>query len=251
MPQRLSAIKAETPGGGGAFRLQHTTLGIFLVDQPTHRISVGSDKRDHRPLRAREGWIMAAGSEGVCRYDDDHAFLMVEIPDRLMQEVGAAKGFAPQFGAFDPVLVEMALAAPALEAKSLLFRETMERALVAQVAEVISPVGPEMAKLDDPRLRRAAMQIADRLSEDLSLELLANEAGMSAFHFSRAFKAATGQSPLQYVITARMAQAQTLLRTTGLPVAEVAYRVGYEDVSRFGQHFKRHAGATPAAWRKG
>jgi AraC family transcriptional regulator len=249
MTTRLSAQKAETPGGGGAFRLRQATLGLFLVDQPTHRIAIGSDKRDHRPLMAREGWIMAAGTEGFCRYDDDHAFLMVEIPDLLMQELGVKKDFAPQMGAFDPVLVEMALAAPLLETKTALFRETMERALVAQIAETVAPVTPVAAQLDDPRLRRAVAEIEDRLAEDISLEELANAAGLSAFHFARAFKAATGQSPLQYVIALRMTRAQVLLRSSQLPVAEIAYRVGYEDVSRFGQHFKRHTGATPGAFR--
>jgi AraC family transcriptional regulator len=81
------------------------------------------------------------------------------------------------------------------------------------------------------------------------LEDLANAAGLSAFHFARAFRAATGQSPLQYVIALRMTRAQVLLRSSQLPVAEIAYRVGYEDVSRFGQHFKRHTGATPGAFR--
>jgi AraC family transcriptional regulator len=46
-----------------------------------------------------------------------------------------------------------------------------------------------------------------------------------------------------------MERAQILLKTTRLPVAEVAARVGYDYVSRFGRHFRRHAGVTPAAFR--
>ncbi|MEM7498500.1 MAG: helix-turn-helix domain-containing protein [Pseudomonadota bacterium] len=45
--------------------------------------------------------------------------------------------------------------------------------------------------------------------------------------------------------------AQLLLRTTALPVAEIAWRAGYQEVSRFGRHFKRHAGITPSAFRAG
>jgi AraC family transcriptional regulator len=173
----------------------------------------------------------------------------VEVPDRLLQEVGADSDFAPRFGAFDPVLVEMAIAAPTLETRSVLFRETMERALAAQIAEAVGRASTEVAKLDDLRLRRVVAQIADRLSDNLSLEQLAGEAGMSPFHFSRAFKAAVGKSPLQYIIGTRVAQAQTLLKTTRMPVAEVAFRVGYADVSRFGQHFRRQTGTTPGAFR--
>jgi AraC family transcriptional regulator len=108
-----------------------------------------------------------------------------------------------------------------------------------------------VAALDDPRLRRAAAWIADHLAEDIALDALAAEAAMSPFHFARAFKAATGTSPLQYVIRARIEMAQAMLRSSTLSVAEIAHCVGYDDLSRFGQHFKRQVGATPAAWRAG
>jgi AraC family transcriptional regulator len=105
--------------------------------------------------------------------------------------------------------------------------------------------------IDDARLRRAVDWIHDHLADDLSLEGMAGVAAMSPAHFARAFKAAMGASPLQYVIGARQEMAQVLLRTTGLSVAEIAFRVGYNDVSRFGQHFRRRAGTTPKAFRDG
>lgn len=247
----LKTVKAATPAGGGAFQLPEATLGVFLVDQPTHSLALGTDRRSHRPLKAREGWIMAAGSEGVCRYDAPHEFLTVAVPDQLMREMSAPRNFAPQVGALSPMVVEMALGAPTFFAQGTLFRETMERALVAQIVRTVAPIAVEVAALDDPRLRRAASFIADHLDGDISLKTLALEAAMSPFHFSRAFKAATGSSPLQYVIRTRIETAQALLKSTTLPVAEIAHRVGYEDLSRFGQHFKRQTGATPAAFRCG
>ncbi|MBL9153109.1 MAG: helix-turn-helix domain-containing protein [Verrucomicrobiales bacterium] len=48
----------------------------------------------------------------------------------------------------------------------------------------------------------------------------------------------------------RLEKAAELLRTTRLPVARIAKRVGYRDVSRFGRHFKRRHGRTPAAYRR-
>ena len=103
--------------------------------------------------------------------------------------------------------------------------------------------------MDDSRLARAVAFIQDHLSQDLTLDGMAEQAGMSPFHFSKAFKAATGQSPLQYVISARIDLAKVLLKTTDLTVAEIAYRTGYGDLSRFGQHFKKRVGATPKAFR--
>ncbi|MGL4239043.1 helix-turn-helix domain-containing protein [Tabrizicola sp.] len=250
----MSGVKAQiaaTPAGGGAFRLDQATLGIFLVDQPTHRLAIGSDRRDHRPLKAREGWIMPAGSEGLCRYDAPLEFLTVAIPDRLMTEMGGTAGFAPQVGALSALTVELAMKAPDFASQGTLFRETMERALVAQIVQTLAPEASETQALDDPRLRRAVAYITDHLAEDISLETLAHEAAMSSFHFARAFKAATGTSPLQYVIRARIETAKALLKSPALPVAEVAWRVGYGDLSRFGQHFKRHTGVTPGTYRAG
>jgi len=247
----LTARKATTPAGGGAFRLPQTAVGIFLVDQPTHRLALGSDRREHRPLKAREGWILPAGSEGICRYDAPHEFLLVDIPDRLLAEIGARGCFAPQVGALGPLVVELAMNAPMLAAQGTLYRETMERALVVQVAQTVALPSADVAPLDDPRLRRAVAFVKDHLAEDISLEAMAGEAAMSAFHFARSFKTALGASPLQYVIRARIETAKVLLKTTALPIAEVAARVGYDDISRFGQHFKRQVGATPGAYRAG
>jgi AraC family transcriptional regulator len=125
----------------------------------------------------------------------------------------------------------------------------MERAFVAQVVRQTLPAAP--AGLDDRRLQRAVDRIMGHLGDDLSLEDLSATAGMSPFHFARAFKTATGESPLQYVIRRRIEAAQAMLKGSRLAVAEIAHRVGYDDLSRFGQHFKRQVGATPGAFRAG
>lgn len=91
--------------------------------------------------------------------------------------------------------------------------------------------------------------IRTHLADDLALASMAGVAAMSASHASRAFRAATGSSPLQFVIAERLEAAPVLRRTTALPVAEVAHRVGYADAPRFGRRFKRRFGTTPAAAR--
>ncbi|MGL4239044.1 helix-turn-helix domain-containing protein [Tabrizicola sp.] len=103
--------------------------------------------------------------------------------------------------------------------------------------------------MDDRRIRLAVEFINDYLAEDISLIEPAEEAAMSAFNFARAFKAATGQSPLQYVIGARIDLAKLLLRTMRLSLSLIALHIGYNDVSRFGQHFRTRVGVTPAAFR--
>ena len=101
------------------------------------------------------------------------------------------------------------------------------------------------------RLKRVQDAIAARLAEPLSLEALAAIAGMSPFHFARAFKTKTGCPPHRYVVVQRVERAKVLLRTTGLPITEIAVRVGWENPSKFAAQFKAMVGMTPGAWRAG
>jgi AraC family transcriptional regulator len=149
------------------------------------------------------------------------------------------------------VLLALILNADLPGAGDTLYREMMERAVAARFARVVHSPVYSAETVGDVRLRRALAYIHDRLGEDLSLSEMASQAAMSASQFARAFKAATGLSPLQYVIEQRLQQASVLLRTTRLTVAQICHRVSYGDVSRFGQHFKRHFGVTPAAARGG
>ena len=251
-PVRAQAL--ETPAGGGAFNLPKLSVGVFLTDQPGHEIAVGSDKLAHTPLAKDQGFILPAGASGLCHYDNDHTYLSVELDEGLLREVGLERPdtISPQFGAFDPLTLQLARSAlDVSDAPSALYRETMHRALAAHLAQNVQSMPDDAVALDDARLRRAVAYIHDHLADDISLEVLAGEAAMSAFHFARAFKATLNVSPLQYVIGERMRVAGVLLKTTALPVAEIALRVGYEDTSRFGKHFKRAFGSTPAQHRAG
>lgn len=198
-----------------------------------------------------QGWIFSRETEGVCEYDSELSLVTVSIDDKLLHEAGATNISAVrQVGNLDNLLVQLALSAEKFNAGEKIYRETMIRALAAQIATTITPPVTQLSKLDDQRLRRAIEHIHARLGEDLSLENLSIEAGMSSFHFARSFKAATGTSPLQYVILTRMKTAQTLLASTKLSITEIAHRVGYEDVSRFIQHFRLRIGVSPGEIRK-
>jgi AraC family transcriptional regulator len=249
----VTAAKLDAPAGGGGFSLPDLAIGIFLCDQPEHRIALGADRTKAVPLKAGEGWVLPAGSEGVCSFETEHQFVVANIPSAFLAEAGfRAESVRPHFGAIDPLVSMLATQAAHFDAGSgRLYRDTLNRALVAQLVQTAQPTDAVAAQTDDQRIRRALVYMRDHLADDIALADLAREAAMSEFHFARAFKAALGASPLQQLIAERIDAAKVLLTTTRLPVAEIAHRVGYEDVSRFGQHFKRATGATPAAFRAG
>ena len=161
----------------------------------------------------------------------------------------------------DPLIEQIARAIraemldPAPAGKMLI--ETLTSALGVQVlrqhsnleaAAVSLPAA--RGALDPRRLRRVTDFIDTHLGRDLTIETLANEACLSPFHFARAFKAATGVAPHAYLTQRRIEQAKSWI-VEGLPLAEIAYRLGFSSQAYFTKWFKRLVGATPGAYRSG
>ena len=86
-----------------------------------------------------------------------------------------------------------------------------------------------------------------RLADSLTLEELADVAGLSPFHFARQFKAATGHPPHDYHIRLRVDRAQELIRHHGREwtMAVIAQETGFADQSHMARHFKRVLGVSP------
>ena len=100
------------------------------------------------------------------------------------------------------------------------------------------------------RLRKVRDLMVNHLEDEFSLIRLAREAGMSEFHFSRAFKRTTGFKPSQYFINLRMERARRLLRETNRSVIEIGLNVGYTSPSHFTRTFHREVGISPSRYRR-
>jgi AraC-like DNA-binding protein len=101
-----------------------------------------------------------------------------------------------------------------------------------------------------PHLRRARDLIDNRYADDLDLEIIAQRAGVSKYHFIRSFSAAYGQTPAQYLAHRRIERAQDLLRATNLTVTEVCMLVGYTSLGSFSAKFRSLVGETPSAFQE-
>ncbi|SOE00564.1 GlxA family transcriptional regulator [Caenispirillum bisanense] len=101
------------------------------------------------------------------------------------------------------------------------------------------------------RLEALVAWIADHLDGDLSVEALADQAGMSPRTLARQFTRDFGQSPGRYVAAARLDEARRLLLDApDLPLATVAARVGLETAEGLRQAFQRSLGVAPEAFRR-
>ncbi len=105
------------------------------------------------------------------------------------------------------------------------------------------------SKLDDAILTMILKYIDANLSEDLTLDKLAELAGVLTHQFARAFKNRVGDSPHHYVLLRRLNAARNLLTGTDHAIADIAYESGFSSQSHLTTSFKREFGVTPAQLR--
>jgi transcriptional regulator GlxA family with amidase domain len=90
----------------------------------------------------------------------------------------------------------------------------------------------------------------ERLDEPLDVAALSRHARISPRTFARRFRAETGTTPLQWLLSQRVLEARRLLEATDLPVDEVAWRVGFGTAASLRDHFRRATATTPTAYRR-
>ena len=174
----------------------------------------------------------------------------------LLPELGAAaSGFEFLYGLQDPLLSQIVTTlAEEIEGGfgDRILTESLGTALCIGIARRFVgrlPLPTSNKGLSRERLRRVRDYIEAHLDEDLSLTVLAGEACLSPYHFSRSFKEAAGVGPQRYVIQRRLERAKTLLRRTNQPLALIALEAGFADQSHLASIFRREMGVTPGRYR--
>jgi AraC family transcriptional regulator len=84
----------------------------------------------------------------------------------------------------------------------------------------------------------------------LSLARIAKAAGVSVSRLNNEFKQCTKLAPHQYVLSARVRRANTLLTTTNVPLAEIAFQCGFSNQQHMTRMVRRLAGRTPGSIRR-
>jgi AraC-like DNA-binding protein len=104
--------------------------------------------------------------------------------------------------------------------------------------------------LDRRRLSRVVDYIEANLEGDLTVDRLAGIACLSRFHFSRAFKAAVGQPPHQYVSAKRLERAKALLTRGDRSLIDIALTLCFSCQANFTRAFRQATGLTPGQYRR-
>jgi AraC family transcriptional regulator len=114
----------------------------------------------------------------------------------------------------------------------------------------IPPATTPDAQLGSLPLAEFLAFIDSRLGTALPLDELARRTRLSRSAFTRAFRTATGISPHRYLTERRLAEAQRLLRTTGLPIAFIAQETGFSSQAHLTTIFRVEMNCTPAEYRR-
>jgi AraC family transcriptional regulator len=137
---------------------------------------------------------------------------------------------------------------------SRLVLDTLLHSLIVRLVSECSTLAEASAlaphSISPRRLRRVLDFIDSNLGTDLELEDLASVAGSSRFHFSRAFREATGFPPYRYLIHRRIDAAKTLLLQDALSITEIAEQCGFNSQSQFAVMFRRVFGTSPGRFRR-
>ena len=104
--------------------------------------------------------------------------------------------------------------------------------------------------LADPAVSRALSIIHNRYAEDLEVEQLAREAGVSRTVLGERFVELIGEPPMRYCARWRMRMAANMLRDGRENTANIAFAVGFNSEAAFNRAFKREFGEPPATWRR-
>jgi len=120
---------------------------------------------------------------------------------------------------------------------------------IAEGARLPAPAVRVRGGLPPGAIRRVRRYIETHLDEKVSIEALAGVAGLSIFHFARAFKQSQRVTPHEYVIQCRIRRAMELLARTDLALSRVAVEAGFSDQSHCARRFRERVGICPRDYR--
>ncbi|MEC5127749.1 AraC family transcriptional regulator [Verrucomicrobiales bacterium BCK34] len=99
-------------------------------------------------------------------------------------------------------------------------------------------------------LQKAIEYIDNHFTSEVTAAKLADLAGLSVPHFNRLFRRVLRLSPMEYVLSLRIQEAQRLLATTPSTMSEIGAATGFYDQSHFTKRFRKITGMTPLAYRR-
>jgi AraC family transcriptional regulator len=240
-------IRILLPGEEAGLHVAHSNAGSrsAIAYLSGHHLSIVPAGRPHSIWCERQSDLVALSLDPAF-FQRKAAEALVSSPPALLERHGAA----------DPFLREMGHMLRAEFQRRRIPGSTFLQFLAGVIAvhlaknhSVATPPHLDRVWLPPHKLNRVQAFVKEHFAEPIKVEHMAAQIGMSAFHFSRMFKRATGRTPYLCIIMQRIERAKELLSDTDVPLAEVAARVGFQTQSHFTSVFRKFAGVTPQVFR--
>jgi len=256
------SLAAERPWSAELPPLQHDCL-VYCVNGPVHieRRIDGMSGIEQAVLRPRMFSLIPSGRSSAWSINGRPEIILLYLHRQLREQIRAVHGrqgeLAPRLAQFDPLLEQLCVALlgslrePRLAPYADQLAQTAMLHLVTHHA--VLPLtedrtGDEVAAVDG--VLRAIEYMRACLAEPLTVQRLAQVAGISTAGFIRVFRLRTGFTPYQYLLRERIARARQLLIATRATVSEIALQTGFSTPSHFANAFQRQVGTTPTAYRR-
>ena len=262
----ISVYEWKSAGRVGSGVLEQDVIGMRLTG--TVRLAQVRDGKTYSALIGPGNiGIHPRGMPSEWAWDGPGAIMLMRVPPALLQQAAetSLRGALPTtalvncFSTRDPFLERIvALFLAEIERSPHPAQAYVSQALSSALALHLvhrfncQHAAPERAPrgLNPRSLQRVKDFIDAHLHEEIDLQMLANVANVSRFHFARQFRHSTGSSAIAYLERMRMQRAQALIRHGRLPLAQVAALVGYADQSYFTRRFRLMLGVTPARYAR-
>lgn len=207
-------------------------------------------------------WFCPAGESFTHRVQAPSGFALVTLePEKVLRVLGEGeqRELRRAYSVDCPQLTHLvrALSAEAERGgpSGAMFVDALATALAVQVVGTFGvKAAPALAarggKLSRGALQRVLALVDAELGEGLTVERMADAAGLSAAHFARAFSRSLGVAPHQYVLRRRLERARQALEARDADILNVARRLGFSDQAHLTRLFKREFGVTPGQYMR-
>jgi AraC family transcriptional regulator len=251
-------IQTQPAHDTGEHSHQMHILTMVTSSTPIHQII---DGRSQQNLVGKNNlFLLPAGASHHCNWQRDIEFVFIGIDPQLLVRVGQDVidpdriELVPHFATIEDPLLQGILLTLKQEMmtgglSSQLFVDQLKTTLGMHLLRSYGAHKVQLPASNDGlpkyKLNRTIDYIEAHLDQNLELEDLAQQAGVSQFYFSRLFKQSLGITPHQYVIRRRVERARHLIQQGELGLADIALECGFANQGHLNRHFKRLTGVTP------
>ena len=245
------------------YYMQHQQSLAKILTPGRYQHGISRNKLFDYSYGAGEMIICNRGIDEFVRWQGAIQILKVDLPDEAFQatarETGAQSVEIRSSTKFEDRRVFALVSAMQEEDEGgrlsgRLYMDSIAQALASALVQVRGNLKRSLPQyhcgLTPTQLSRVKQLVYGRIDQELSLQQMANAAGLSTSYFNQMFRKSTGQAAHQFVLDARVAHAKDLLQSPGLRMIDIAISCGFRTSQHFARVFRSVSSVSPTEYRR-